>query len=269
MIMIGIGIPSSQSRIGISDPPLAVALGRWESSCPTLATTEKASGRLDHSVVYRCHTVATRQLTLTEVIKRGANRLRHAPGMRHRYHQDWADVVFAEPGQLPQFRAAKSRAHAIQVACELLWPAPERRPTEISDRRVSTLRIVEAFNVVEHVRFGFVARAVGLARNAFGFRRGEEALHRGIVPLVARAAHRADDAVVGHQSLNCSLVYWLDSMVVATIAAGMASEDADFGLRRDIAVADNCLMQETCWPDSGNTGSDRGHGVEGDRGSAT
>jgi hypothetical protein len=29
-------------------------------------------------------------------------------------------VVFAEPGRLPQSRAAKSRDHAIQVACELL-----------------------------------------------------------------------------------------------------------------------------------------------------
>jgi hypothetical protein len=29
-------------------------------------------------------------------------------------------VVFAEPGRLPQSRAARSRDHAIHVACELL-----------------------------------------------------------------------------------------------------------------------------------------------------
>ena len=29
-------------------------------------------------------------------------------------------VVFAEQGRLPQSRAARSRDHAIQVACELL-----------------------------------------------------------------------------------------------------------------------------------------------------
>ena len=39
-------------------------------------------------------------------------------------------------------------------------------------------------------------------RCSFGLERGEEALHRRVVPDIARAAHRADHAVVGHQSLE-------------------------------------------------------------------
>ena len=35
-----------------------------------------------------------------------------------------------------------------------------------------------------------------------GFQRREEALHRGIVPDVARPAHRTGDAMVGHQALE-------------------------------------------------------------------
>ena len=64
------------------------------------------------------------------------------------------------------------------------------------------LSIVEAFDVVEHVSLGFVAGPIRFAGCALGFERGEEALHRGIVPDVARAAHRADDAVIGHQLLE-------------------------------------------------------------------
>lgn len=60
--MIGIGIPSSQSRIGISSPPLVGALGRREDlHCPTVATIERPLGRLDHLFLYRDHTVAIAQ----------------------------------------------------------------------------------------------------------------------------------------------------------------------------------------------------------------
>src|SRR5215204_52787 len=76
------------------------------------------------------------------------------------------------------------------------------RGTQISDRRVAALRIIEAFDVVEHVSLGLVACVIGLARCALGLQRGEEALHRGIVPHVARAAHRTDDTVICHQLLE-------------------------------------------------------------------
>ena len=63
-------------------------------------------------------------------------------------------------------------------------------------------RVVEAFDVVEHIGPGLIPRPISLAVDAFGLQRREEALHRRIVPDVARAAHRADDAVVGHQPLE-------------------------------------------------------------------
>jgi hypothetical protein len=56
-------------------------------------------------------------------------------------------------------------------------------------------RIVEALDVVEHVGLGLIPRPVHLARCSLGLQRREEALHRRIVPDVARTAHRTDDAV--------------------------------------------------------------------------
>lgn len=52
--------------------------------------------------------------------------------------------------------------------------------TEIAQRRVPPPGIIEAFDVIEHVRFGVVARAVRFRRGALGLERGEEALHRGL-----------------------------------------------------------------------------------------
>ena len=62
--------------------------------------------------------------------------------------------------------------------------------------------IVEALDVIEHVRFGLISRAVRLARRPFGLERGEEALHRGIVPDVAGPAHATGHAVVGQEPLE-------------------------------------------------------------------
>lgn len=47
-------------------------------------------------------------------------------------------------------------------------------------------RVVEPLDVIEHVGSGLVAGAVGLASDALGLERGEEALHCGIVPDVQR-----------------------------------------------------------------------------------
>ena len=73
---------------------------------------------------------------------------------------------------------------------------------EITQCRVPSPRVVEAFDVVEHVRPGIVSRPVELARDALGFQRREEALHRRIVPDVARSAHRAGDTVLSQQFLE-------------------------------------------------------------------
>src|SRR5438132_13362669 len=63
-------------------------------------------------------------------------------------------------------------------------------------------RIVEALDVVEYISSRLVSGAVRFASYALGLQRREEALHRGIVPDVARTAHRTDDAVIGHQLLE-------------------------------------------------------------------
>ena len=65
-----------------------------------------------------------------------------------------------------------------------------------------TLRIVETFNVVEDIGLGFISRSIKLPCRSFGLERGEEALHRRIVPHVACPAHGADDAVISHQPLE-------------------------------------------------------------------
>ena len=62
--------------------------------------------------------------------------------------------------------------------------------------------IIEALDVIEHVGFGLVSRAVRLVRRPFGLERGEEALHRGIVPAVAGSAHATGHAVVSQQPLE-------------------------------------------------------------------
>src|SRR5580700_2828864 len=90
-----------------------------------------------------------------------------------------------------------------------VWPAPgsvdgilsssrlhlELHGAPVADCRMSAFSIVEAFDVVEHVSLGFVTCPIRFACRAFGLQRGEEALHRRIVPNVARTAHRADDTV--------------------------------------------------------------------------
>jgi len=69
--------------------------------------------------------------------------------------------------------------------------------------------VVETFNVVEYVGFGVVPCPVCFVRRALGFERREEALHRRIIPAIARTAHRTGDAEIGHQPLElsgCALV---------------------------------------------------------------
>jgi hypothetical protein len=63
------------------------------------------------------------------------------------------------------------------------------------------LRIVEVFAVVEHIgpRLVWFDRAFALSVRSLAMKRSTP---RRIVPDVARAAHRADDAVVGHQALE-------------------------------------------------------------------
>jgi len=53
-------------------------------------------------------------------------------------------VVFAEPGRLPQSRAAKSRDHAIHTACELLSQSFDvRRVLEPNGRSIERAELNE------------------------------------------------------------------------------------------------------------------------------
>ena len=62
--------------------------------------------------------------------------------------------------------------------------------------------VVEALDVVEHIGLGLVPCPVCFARGSLRLQRREEALHRCIVPDVARAAHAAGHAVVGDEALE-------------------------------------------------------------------
>src|SRR6476661_1263933 len=82
---------------------------------------------------------------------------------------------------------------------QFIWPAPglddtwlsksglplELHRAQITDRRVSAFRVVEALDIVKHVCLCFIARPVRFVAGALGLQRGEEALHRGVVPHVA------------------------------------------------------------------------------------
>ncbi len=73
---------------------------------------------------------------------------------------------------------------------------------QIAQGRVPPPGIIEALDVIKHVRFGLVSRAVRLVRRPFGLERGEDALHRGIVPAVAGSAQATGHAVVGQEPLE-------------------------------------------------------------------
>ena len=104
-----------------------------------------------------------------------------------------------EPGVKPGVWAA---AGLVDTSLRSSGVHFELHRTEIAQRGVPPLGVVEALDVIKHVGLGLSARAVGRARRAFGLQRGEEALHRRIVPDIARPAHTAGDAVVGQEPLE-------------------------------------------------------------------
>jgi homoserine O-acetyltransferase len=87
----------------------------------------------------------------------------------------------------------------LDQAAVARWPAPglddtqlsksglplELHRAQITDRRVSAFRVVEALDIVKHVCLCFIARPVRFVAGALGLQRREEALHRGVVPHVA------------------------------------------------------------------------------------
>jgi len=67
---------------------------------------------------------------------------------------------------------------------------------------VLALCVVEPLDVVEHVGAAFISGSLNASVQPFGFQRGEEALHGGIIPAVPALAHAAHDPGVGQQHLE-------------------------------------------------------------------
>src|SRR5215203_7342427 len=71
----------------------------------------------------------------------------------------------------------------------LLW-------CEIAQGGMQAPSIVPALQELEDVSPGLIVRQVVALLDEFALQRGIEALHRRIIPAIALAAHRADDAVL-------------------------------------------------------------------------
>ena len=65
-----------------------------------------------------------------------------------------------------------------------------------------TVWIVEPLGVIEHISFTMVPGRVDLFTHSFSFQAREAALHRRVVPDVARPAHATRTAMVGKQALE-------------------------------------------------------------------
>ena len=95
--------------------------------------------------------------------------------------------------------------------------------TARAQRGVPPRGIIEALNVIEHVRFGLVSRAVRFSRCAFGLEQGEETLHRGMVSDVASSAHAPGDAVVGQEPMEGLTGVWAAPICVMPNGLRLAS----------------------------------------------
>jgi hypothetical protein len=61
------------------------------------------------------------------------------------------------------------------------------------------LCIAEALDEVEDIGVGLIAWTIAFGGRLFGFERRVKALHRSIVPDIARAAYRTGHTILGHQ----------------------------------------------------------------------
>lgn len=73
---------------------------------------------------------------------------------------------------------------------------------ESTQGRVSSLRIVEAFDLIKDISPGFVSCPAATAADAVAFHPREEAFHHRVVVALPRPAHAAFDAVVREQPLE-------------------------------------------------------------------
>jgi hypothetical protein len=114
----------------------------------------------------------------------------------------------AQPyGYNPLRHVAEDRIALAASGMIEVWPAPglddarlsessvtlELHRGQVTDRRVPAFRIVEALDIVKHIRLCFIARAVGFVAGALGLQRREEALHNltSLVVVVVEVANHA------------------------------------------------------------------------------
>lgn len=96
-----------------------------------------------------------------------------------------ADSRTRDDGHDAEMAAARDRRHPVVTESgtdlsflrllELYW-------ADVPECRVPARRVVEAFDVVEHVSPGLLSTAVDLARRALGLQAAEEALHGSAPP---------------------------------------------------------------------------------------
>jgi 4-oxalocrotonate tautomerase len=122
---------------------------------------------------------------------------------------EWAEKVYRPD-------IVQSAAKLYKKPDYTMWPVPvspdtnlsfssrvlELHRTHVADRRVSTNRIVEPLDVIEHVRLPLIPRVVLLSVHALRLQAREETLHCRVVPDVPLPAHRAGNAVIGEQALE-------------------------------------------------------------------
>ena len=119
--------------------------------------------------------------------------------------------------------------HAVKLA----WRVPRTRQGSDSPQcRVPSPRIVKALDVIEHIRPGVIPRPVELAGRPLGLERREEALHRRIVPDIARPANRRGDGLIGHQPLEllACILAALVAVVQQAVGPSSAPDSHDEGV---------------------------------------
>lgn len=73
---------------------------------------------------------------------------------------------------------------------------------EISDRRISSFRVVGTFAIVKHIRSGLSVCAIGFTCCLPSFRGNEKTLHGRVIPHIACATHAASSSLVCQQLLG-------------------------------------------------------------------
>ena len=99
-----------------------------------------------------------------------------------------------------------------------------------------SLTVIKPLNVIKNVGSGLFPGEIPLASDAFTFKQGEEAFHRGVIETIPFRTQRASDAVLTPQRLK-SVAGVLGSTV------GMI-EQPGRGTRRRLAISNAWMTSE-------------------------